>query len=181
MNTLKKEKYLGSILTNDGKISENISDRHNKGIGTVNQILCLLKEVNFGQFYFEMTSLFRNSTLLNGMLHSIEALHGLKQSHVDQLESCDKYLLRKAFNAVSTTATEAFYIELGILPLKFTVAARRLMFYWTILHKPDSELVKQVFNAQKLAPLKNDWVAQIEDDLNKYNMNLSRPLKNKKP
>ena len=109
-------------------------------MGTVNQILCLLKEVNFGQFYFEMTSLFRNSMLLNGMLHSIEALHGLKQSHVDQLESCDKYLLRKAFNSVSTTATEAFYIELGILLLRFTVA-------------------------QKLAPLKNDWVEKIKDDL----------------
>ena len=71
MNTSTKEKYLGSILTNDGKISENISDRHNKGIGTVNQILCLLKEVNFGQFYFEMTSLFRSSMLLNGMIHSM--------------------------------------------------------------------------------------------------------------
>ena len=173
MNTSSKEKYLGSILTNDGKILENISDRHNKGIGTVNQIICILKDINFGQYYFEMTTLFRSSMLLNGMLHSIEALHGLKQVHIDKLEACDKFLLRKAFNAVSTTATEAFYIELGILPLRFAVVARRLMFFWTILNKPDSELVKQVFNAQKLAPLKDDWISQIEDDLRKYNIHLS--------
>ena len=38
---------------------------------------------------------------------------------------------------------------------------------------PDSELVKQVFNAQKLAPLKDDWISQIEDDLRKYNIHLS--------
>ena len=43
--------------------------------------------------------------------------------------------------------------------------ARRLMFYWSILQKSDDELARQVFDAQKLALLKNDWICQIEDDL----------------
>ena len=54
MNTLSKEKYLGNIITSDGKINENISERCNKSIGTVNQILSMLKELHFGYYYFEM-------------------------------------------------------------------------------------------------------------------------------
>ena len=173
MKSSSREKYLGSILSDDGKISKNIADRHNKGLVSANHILSLLKEVNFGQYYFEMTILFRNSILLNGMLYSIEALHGLTNVHIQQLENCDKYLLSKALDAISTTATEALYIELGLLPVRFTLAARRLMFYWAILNKPQSELVKQVYLAQKLAPLKNDWVRQIEDDLKMYEIDLT--------
>ena len=48
--------------------------RHDKGLGIVNQIMGLLKEVNFGHFYFEMALLFRNSMLINGMLCSIEVV-----------------------------------------------------------------------------------------------------------
>ena len=173
VNTLSKETYLGSIITSDGKIDQHILDRQNKGIGIVNQILSLLKEVHFGQYYFEMVILFRNTMLINGMLFSIESVHGLKDKHIDQLASCDKYLLRKAFDALSTTATESFYLETGILPVKYAIIARRLMYFWTILNKPDSELVKQVYSAQKIAPYKNDWILQIKDDLDMCNIELT--------
>ena len=181
MKTSSKEKYLGSILSDDGKISQNITDRHNKGMGTANQILCLLKDVHFGQYYFEMTSLFRNSMLINGILFSLEALNGISMQHIEQLEACDKYLLCESLNAISTTATEAFYLETGFLPIRFILMARRLIFYWTILNKPETELIKQVFLAQSIAPLKNDWVNQIKDDLTALNIDFTESeMKNMK-
>ena len=67
-----KEKYLGDILTTNGKIHENITARYNKGIGKVNEILGILQEVSFGPHYFKMALLFRNSILLNSMLCSSE-------------------------------------------------------------------------------------------------------------
>ena len=68
MLSTSREKYLGDILTSDGKINSNIEDRYNKGIGIVNQILGILKEISFGQFYFEMALLFRQSMLLSSIL-----------------------------------------------------------------------------------------------------------------
>ena len=47
------------------------------------------------------------------------------------------------------------------------------MYFWTILNKPDSELVKQVYSAQKIAPYKNDWILQIKDDLDMCNIELT--------
>ena len=173
MNKSDKEKYLGEILTSDGKIAENIANKHGKGIGTANTILSLLKEVHFGQYYFEMALLFRNSMLINSMLCSVEALYGLKDVHVDKLENVDKYLLKKVLNASSTTAVEALYLETGAMPLRFTIISRRLMFYWTILNKSNKELVKKVFTIQNIAPIKNDWCMQIKSDLELCNINLS--------
>ena len=82
--------------------------------------------------------------LINSILCSIELLYGLTNAHIEKLESVDKYLLRKIFNASSTTAIEALYLETGALPLRFVIKSRRLMFYWTLLN----ELVKKIFFQQ---------------------------------
>ena len=56
-------------------------------------------------------------------------------------------------------------METSSTPVKFILIKRRLMYYWNILQMTDAELVKRVFNVQKISPCKNDWVLQIEEDL----------------
>ena len=41
------------------------------------------------------------------------------------------------------------------------------------MKKPDSELIKQVYNAQKLMPVRNDWCLQIQQDLKDTEIYLS--------
>ena len=84
--------------------------------------------------------------LINSILCSVESMYGLTNTHIQKLESVDKYLLRKIFNASSSTTTEALYLETGALPIRFIIKSRRLMFYWTILSKKESELVRKVYN-----------------------------------
>ena len=174
MKKANKEKYLGNYLSSDSRIDYDIQQRYNKGVGIVNQIIGLLKEVSFGHYYFEMALLFRNSMLINGILCSVDALYGITNTHIEQLEQCDRMLMRKLFSSVSTTAIEAYYFELGmVLPLRFIIIAKRLMFYWAILHKGVSELVTKVYEGQKLSPVKNDWFLQIQSDLKYCNIDLS--------
>ena len=47
MESVDRERYLGDILSNDSKINHNIQERQNKGTGYVNQILSMLKELEF--------------------------------------------------------------------------------------------------------------------------------------
>ena len=79
------EKYLGDLITNSGKIDENIQNRVNKGNGSVNSIISLLEEISFGDHYFEMAILFRNSMLINSLLFSSEVLYGVKLRHIQLL------------------------------------------------------------------------------------------------
>ena len=172
MFTTNREKYLGEILSSSGKIDNNVLERYNKGVGIVNDILGLLKEVSFGYHHFSMALLFRNSKLVSGMLCSIETVYGLTNAHIEQLEQCDRMLLRKVFNCVSSTAIESYYLEANILPFRHIIIARRLMYYWTILQKSDSELVRQVFTSQQMSPVRNDWCLQVIEDLQQCDIKL---------
>ena len=51
--------------------------------------------------------------------------------------------------------------------------ARRLMYYWTLLNKGDSELAKKVLETQQLLTSKNDWVLQLQNDLKECRIELS--------
>ena len=172
MKTVPYEGYLGDIISSDSKNDLNIADKHKKGIGYVNQIVSILKEISFGPYFFEQALQLRNAKLINGMLCSVEAIHGLTSAQVESLEKCDRMFMRKIFQAPLCTPVEAFYIETNALPIRFIIIARRLLFFWNIVNKPDSELIKQVYNAQKLKPVRNDWCLQIQQDLIDTEMNM---------
>ena len=59
---------------------------------------------------------------------NVEALYGLTKENIEILEDVDKVLLRKIFSSHSKCPSEAFYLELGILPIKYIVKGRRLIF-----------------------------------------------------
>ena len=168
-----KEKYLGDLITSDTKIDENIKMRHDKGLGIANQILSILKEVSFGIFHFEMGLLFRTSLLLNGILFNTEVLFSMTEKHVKSLEECDKYLMRSLFNAEIGTPIEALFIETSATPLRFVLKGRQIMYYWTLLRKSESELVKRVFSALKQFSTKNDWYQQVRAEMTECGINCS--------
>ena len=160
-------------MTSDGKINSNIEERYNKGIGIVNQILGYLNEISFGEYFFEMAVLFRQSMLLNSILCNVEVLYGLKKTHIETLEAVDKLFWRKVFQCPVTTPSEVFFLETNTIPVRHVVMARRLMYYWNILQMDDTELVKKVFIAQKISPCKDDWIHQICEDLSECGISLT--------
>ena len=119
MNTSSSERYLGDIITNDGKLNKNISDKVNKGNGAVNTIVSLLEEISFGYYYFEMALIFRNSLFLSKILSSSEILYNIESQHINMLEKCDRSLLTRIFNVPSSCSSEALYLETGCLPLRY--------------------------------------------------------------
>jgi hypothetical protein len=165
MLTSDREKYLGDILTTDGKIDQNIIARCSKGIGKVNEIMGMLQEISFGPHYFKMALLFRNSILISSMLGSSEVLYGLTNSHIEKLEQVDRIFFRRLFQVPNCTTIEAFYLETSAVPVRFILMSRRLLYLWDILQKNESELVRKVFDAQKMFTVKNDWVLQVQSDL----------------
>ena len=153
--------------------NENITARYNKGIGKVNEILGILQEVSFGPHYFKMALLFRNSILLNSMLCSSEVLYGINNTHIEKLEQVDKIFFRRLFQVPNCTALEAFYLETASIPIRFILMGRRLLYLWDILNKNKSELVQRFYKSQKAFSVRNDWVIQVQQDLNNCGLNFS--------
>ena len=167
-----KEKYLGVILSNDGKNTKNIFARKGKGLGVVDQITSILEEICFGPYQLEVALHLRNSMLLNGILTNSEAWYGLTAEDIKQLEQVDETLLRKFLEAPFSTTKVMLYLETGTKPIRFTIKMRRVMFLQNILQEDQNCLISKFFHAQYKKPGKNDWSLTARQNLEELNLNL---------
>ena len=95
------KKYLGDLISSNGRNEKNIEERKSKGTGIINPKMDKL--VN-GPYYFEVAMIFRSSHLINGMLTNSEAWYGLTKANVEQL-------LRRILEVGSCCPKEMFYLE----------------------------------------------------------------------
>ena len=74
MEEKSDEKYLGDVISTDGKNIKNVKARVAKGKGIANRIISIIDGIPFGDFYFEVAMILRNSLLVSSMLSNSEAL-----------------------------------------------------------------------------------------------------------
>ena len=90
LETSLGERYLGDIISEDGKNDKNLTVRKNKGVGIVNDIIVLLVEIMAGNENFEMATLLRNSCLVSSMVFNCEAWYRLTIKQIKILEKVDE-------------------------------------------------------------------------------------------
>ena len=165
MDTTENEKYLGDLITSNGKIDKTIEDRRNKGYAMTLQIMALLDEIPLGRHKIEIGLLLRKVMLINCMLFNSEVWNCLNEKHMKILEKIDECLLRRLLGAHSKTPLEMLYLETGALPIRFIISLRRLLYLHTILNRSEDELTKKIYKAQKECPTKGDFCELVAEDL----------------
>ena len=166
MQEVTEDRYLGDIISSDGKNTKNIKDRISKGIGIISNIINILDTVCFGPFYFEIAMLLRNSVLINGTLTNAEIWYNFSPTEVKEFERLDILYLTKIFEVPRTTPHEAFYLELGIIPIEAILKGRRANYLHSILSRQkSSSMLYNFFITQWLNPTKGDWTLQVQQDL----------------
>ena len=87
---MNSDKYLGQILSANGKNTKNIEKMTNKGVGIQNKIIQMLDALPGGQFHFQIAVIYRNSYLISSILSSSEVWYGITQHEYEQLEKVDE-------------------------------------------------------------------------------------------
>ena len=151
------EKYLGDLISKDGKNEKNIKARKDKGQGIVDQIMSILESTVFGPFQFEVALTLRASLLLNGILTNSEAWYGLRTADIENLEQIDEQLLRRILEVGSGCPKEMLYLDTGTMPIRFIITYRRIMFLHYILNEDQESLICRFYKAQVKNPTINDW------------------------
>ena len=144
---VQQERYLGDILSCDGKNQKNITARKNKGTGIITQIMSILEDICFGNYYFQVAIILRNSLLISSLLSNAEGWYKLTKSEIEELESVDERLLRKVLESPVSTPKEMLYLELGVLPIGFIIRMRRLHFLKYILDEDENSLIHTFLKA----------------------------------
>ena len=88
----------------------------------------------------------------------------MSAGHIESLEKIDILYLKKLFNGHSKTSIEAFYIEAGKMPIRIILKIRRLMYWWHLNNVESKSLIQKCYKAQKVKPVKKDWVNDVEND-----------------
>ena len=173
MKKVDNEKYLGDIVTNDGKNHKNMLARRNRGIGVVTQIMTKLEDICFGKYFFQVAVIWRNTYLISSLLTNAEAWFNVIQTDVTLLESVDESLLRRILEAPISTPIEMLYLELGVVPIRFIIIERRLNFLWYILHEDNESLINMVLKKQLETPAPGDWGQACHKNLKELDIQMS--------
>ena len=173
MEEKEEEKYLGDVVSNDGRNIKNIKARVNKGTGIVRKILTLLDGIPFGKYHFEAAVLLRNSLLASSMLFNSEAWYNLSKAELELLESVDLSLLRGILKAPKSTPKEMLFLELGVVPFREIIRKRRLSFLFYILHERKDSMIRNFFETQRKNSTSKDWVTTVLSDIRELDLKLT--------
>ena len=171
MEEKQEEKYLGDIISTDGKNIKNIKARVARGKGIISRIVTILEGIFVGKFYFEVALMLRNSLLISSMLVNTEAWYNITKAELNLLETIDVQFLRSVLKAPKCTPTEMLYLELGCVPFRHLIIKRRIMFLHYILNENKNSMIYRFLMAQIKKQSKNDWISQVQNDLKKLDMN----------
>ena len=173
MEEKSEEKYLGDVISRDGRNIKNIQSRVNKGTGIVRKILTILDGIPFGKYHYEAGIILRNSLLVSSVLFNSEAWYNITKAELELIETVDLMLLRGILKAPKSTPKEMLFLELGILPFREIIRKRRLAFLHYILHENKDSMISRVFETQRRNKTSKDWVTTILSDLKEINLNMT--------
>ena len=172
MEEKEEEKYLGDVISRDGKNIKNVKARVAKGTGIVNRIMTILEGIPFGKFYFEVAVILRNSLLVSSMLCNSESWYNVTKPELDLLETVDVHLLRRILKAPKSTPKEMLYLELGCVPLRELIRKRRISFCQYILKQSPSSMLYRFLESQLKGRKPKDWISQVLVDIQELKLNL---------
>ena len=131
MKEVETEKYLGDVISSDGKNLKNMMARKGRGTGITNQIMTKLEYVCFGKHFFQVAVIWRNTYLISSLLTNAEAWVNVINADIDILECVGESLLRKILEDSLTTPIEMLYLEMGVTPIRVIIKERRMNFLWS--------------------------------------------------
>ena len=130
----------------------------------------MLGSISLGNFHYDIALVFRDALFVNSVMTNSEVWHNVQLRHTQALEKSDLMLLKTIVNGHSKTASEAFYLEFSVIPLKYRLSMRRFSYLWHILHRDKNELIRKIYEAQKCISNKGDWINLVEEDREKFDV-----------
>ena len=156
-------KYLGDHVADGWEPLYKKRKEKSLGYAITCQAMCV--EISLGHQIFSTAKLLHEAIFLNGTLLNMETWPHFTEKRIQEFERVEQGLFRKVLEAHSKTPIECLYLELGIVPFRFKLMTRRILYYQTIMHRDDDELTKKVLLSQKQTMYNGDVYQQIRQDM----------------
>ena len=121
----------------------------------------MLEAMPGGRYHFTIEKIFRNSYILSCILSSSEVWYGITQAELERLEQVDEMWMRELMECSRSVPRDLLYLELAIVPIRYVIQIRRLLYLQHILKQKKDSLLHRFFMAQLANPTHRDWVSQV--------------------
>lgn len=160
-------KYLGDVITNDGKNASNIKNRKDKAISTTIAIKTIATNDIFRDIETSVIMELHETTTLTALLTNSESWT-LSKSEKDELERAEIQSIKLLFDLPSHTPTPALIFTFGLLYTSLRAEQRQLIYLWKVSQRTLNHWTKI---AIKQVMTKNiGWGKQINDSLKKHGL-----------
>ena len=165
-------KYLGDIFQKNGKNDELVKDRLKRGMNVILKIEAILSETRFGKHTTNVSLLLYRALFLSSILFNSQAWRNLTETDYSQLQTLQLKLLKKIFHVPSTTSNSFMFLELGVLPIKYEIHQRQLVFLHHVLNLEEDDPVKCLYEQMKRLPSESNWLSDVSKSAAKYGINI---------
>ena len=132
-----------------------------------------MRLVNFGKNQIYKMLLLYRSIFIPGLIYNCETWTNITSKDYASLRKSKLSFLRRALELPRSVPTAALYLELGILPIKYEIAIRQLLFPKKILDNNENDPVSQVCREMIRYEFENNWARNVLDLRVRYNLPLN--------
>ena len=176
IKNVKTYKYLGDIVTSDGKYDEMIKQRGNVITGATIEIINIIKSIE--NINIHKIIIYYNAIILSRLTYNSEAWGELTKSNIEALEKIQNKALKRLLNLPQSTPSKGLLHELGIPSIYHIIAKKKIIFMKKILTFKPENLTRRIFEEQAHMPGKT-WRKSTNNLIEELNIsNIKTSSKN---
>ena len=141
-------RYLEDQFNSKGDYVDLCKERVGRAKGSTFELIALCREVKFGTLQMESMLILYESVFLPRLIYNCESWSNMTDKDYQALQSAQLLYLRNVVEVPRGTPIAALYLELGILPIKFEIEKRQLLFLRRILNKDFDDPLQLVYDEQ---------------------------------
>ena len=163
----KKYKYLGDIITSDGRYKENIADRKTKLQATTTSIHTIASSEILNRIETSVLLELHEKISIASLLNNAESWN-MNKGEETEIEKIEIQALKDLFDLPLHTPNVAVVFSFGTLFTNQRIDQKRLTYLHKILNRQNCHWTKK--SLQVLNELDIGWGRHIKSILNKYNL-----------
>ena len=160
-------KYLGDLISNDGKIDEMIKERKNSINGITAELVTILSQINVET---EIPAIIQyiQGIIIPKLLVNSETWNNITTKNIETLESILTKSIKRILKIPYSTPNMGLINELGILSIKNEIIKRKINFLHSIING-ESKILKDILYQQIELPGPT-WIYNLKNIMNEMNI-----------
>ena len=160
-------KYLGDLISNDGKIDEMLKERKNTINGITAELVTILSQINV-ETEIPPIIQYIQGIIIPKLLVNSETWNNITTKNIETLEGILNKSIKRILKIPYSTPNMGLINELGILSIKNEIIKRKINFLHSIVNGK-SKILKEILNQQIELPGPT-WIFNLKNTMNEMNM-----------